>query len=116
MEGPMSQEEAKCRCDLPEIREQMPGKDEMSKLADLFSVMGDNTRVQIISALRLSELCVSDLALLLSLSDSAISHQQRILRQSNLVKARRDGKYIYYSLSDNHVIEIYDVGKGHVNE
>ncbi|NLC88580.1 MAG: helix-turn-helix transcriptional regulator, partial [Clostridiaceae bacterium] len=106
----------KCHCDLPAIREQMPRGDEMSRLADLFSVMGDNTRVQIISALRLSELCVSDLAVLLSLSDSAISHQLRILRQNNLVKARRDGKFIYYSLSDDHVIAIYDVGKEHVNE
>ncbi len=112
----MSQLEGKCHCDLPAIREQMPRGDEMSRLADLFSVMGDNTRVQIISALRLSELCVSDLAVLLSLSDSAISHQLRILRQNNLVKARRDGKFIYYSLSDDHVIAIYDVGKEHVNE
>ena len=73
----MSQLEGKCHCDLPAIREQMPRGDEMSRLADLFSVMGDNTRVQIISALRLSELCVSDLAVLLSLSDSAISHSIR---------------------------------------
>ncbi len=112
----MQEEMGKCRCDLPVIREKMPGKDEMSRLADLFSVMGDSTRVRIISALRLSELCVSDLAMLLSLSDSAISHQLRILRQNNLVKARRDGKYIYYSLSDDHVTEIYDVGKEHINE
>lgn len=98
------------------IKKQMPQADEMSRLANLFSVMGDSTRVQIISALRLSELCVSDLADLLSLSDSAISHQLRLLRQNNLVKARRDGKYIYYSLSDDHIVDIYDVGKTHINE
>ncbi|MDD2427842.1 MAG: metalloregulator ArsR/SmtB family transcription factor [Eubacteriales bacterium] len=94
----------------------MPRDAEMQRLADFFTVMGDSTRVQIIAALRISELCVSDLAGLLSLSDSAISHQLRILRQSNLVKSRRDGKFIYYSLADDHVVEIYDVGKDHINE
>ncbi len=110
------EKETNCRCDLSIIRKQMPQAEEMSRLANLFSVMGDNTRVQIISALRLSELCVSDLADLLSLSDSAISHQLRLLRQNNLVKARRDGKYIYYSLSDDHIADMYDVGKVHINE
>lgn len=112
----MTQEETDCRCDLSAIREEMPHDEEMSRLADLFSVMGDSTRVRIIAALRLNELCVSDLAELLSLSDSAISHQLRILRHNNLVKSRRDGKYIYYSLSDDHVVVLYDVGKEHINE
>ncbi len=105
-----------CGCELDQVRLNMPAEIEISKLADFFFVLGDSTRVKLVSALRINELCVGDLARILNMSDSAISHQLRLLRQSNLVKSRRAGKFIYYSLSDDHVMDIYDIGKIHIKE
>lgn len=102
--------------ELSKIRKQMPRPAEIMQLADFFSVLGDGTRVLIVAALRQGELCVSHLAELLNLSDSAVSHQLRYMRQNNIVKSRREGKYIYYSLSDDHVIDIYDVVQAHIRE
>jgi DNA-binding transcriptional ArsR family regulator len=86
------------------------------KLAATFKVLGDPTRTKIISALLQEELCVCDLASLIGISQSAISHQLRILRNMNLVKYRKDGRIAYYSLDDDHISSILTVGLKHVEE
>ena len=85
-------------------------------LAELFKVFGDSTRIKILYALFEAELCVCDIAQLLSVSQTAVSHQLRILKQMSLVKFRRDGKTIYYSLADDHVATIMNQGLEHVCE
>jgi len=89
---------------------------EAEDLAELFKTLGDPTRVRIIDALAQSEFCVCDLAELLGLSQSATSHQLRVLRNSKLVKYRRDGKMVYYSLDDGHVLGLYSQGLEHISE
>ena len=90
--------------------------DTLYQLADLFKVFGDPTRIRILSVLSKQELCVQDIADSLSMTQSAISHQLRILKQSALVKFRREGKTIYYSLADDHVATIMAQGLEHVCE
>lgn len=90
--------------------------DTLYQLADLFKVFGDPTRIRILSVLSKQELCVHDIADALSMTQSAISHQLRILKQSALVKFRREGKTIYYSLADDHVATIMAQGLEHVCE
>lgn len=85
-------------------------------LADVFKIFGDSTRLSIMTALRTRELCVSDLASLLHMTSSAISHQLRMLRTFNLVRYRRDGKMSYYSLADQHVHTIIEAGLEHLEE
>ena len=85
-------------------------------LAELFKVFGDTTRIKILYALLESELCVNDIAEQLNMTQSAISHQLRILKQSKLIKYRRDGKQMYYSLADDHVRMILDQGITHIEE
>lgn len=85
-------------------------------LANLFKTLSDPTRLRIVSALAKSEFCVCDLAELLSLSQSATSHQLRVLRSNKLVKYRRDGKMAYYSLDDDHVLGLYSQGLEHISE
>lgn len=87
-----------------------------NRLAELFKTLGDSTRIRIIDALAKSEFCVCDLAELLDLSQSATSHQLRVLRANNLIKYRREGKMVYYSLDDNHVSGLYNQGLEHINE
>ena len=94
----------------------LPDEDELFDLADLFKVFGDSTRIKILCALSYSELCVCDIAAVLSMSQSAISHQLRTLKQAKLVKNRRDGKTIYYSLADDHVQTIIGMAKEHLEE
>ncbi|MDR0663216.1 MAG: metalloregulator ArsR/SmtB family transcription factor [Spirochaetaceae bacterium] len=98
------------------VRKKMPDDEVLLDLADLFKVFGDSTRVKIICALLRAEMCVCDIAVLLGMSKSAISHQLRTLRQTRLVKYRREGKVIYYSLEDEHVGNIFDQGLVHVSE
>jgi DNA-binding transcriptional ArsR family regulator len=98
------------------VRKTMPDEEALMDLADLFKVFGDSTRVKIISALLRAEMCVCDIAALLGMSKSAISHQLRTLRQTRLVKYRREGKVVYYSLEDEHVGTIFDQGLVHVRE
>jgi Predicted transcriptional regulators len=90
--------------------------DRANSLAELFKTLGDPTRIRIIDALAKSELCVCDLAELLGLSQSATSHQLRVLRNSNLAKYRREGKMVYYSVHDSHVSELYRQGLEHIDE
>ena len=94
----------------------MLSEDNLFSLADLFKVFGDPTRLRILHALSNQELCVCDIAEALDMTQSAISHQLRVLKQSHLVKYRRDGKTIYYSLADSHVHTILAQGMEHVME
>lgn len=93
-----------------------PADEILYKLADLYKVFGDPTRIRILYALSSGELCVCDIADLLGMTQSAISHQLRVLKQSALVKFRRDGKTVYYSLADSHVATILAQGLSHVQE
>ena len=85
-------------------------------LADLFKVFGDSTRLRILCVLMEQEICVADLADTLEMTQSAISHQLRTLKQNKLVKSRRDGKMVYYSLDDDHVRSIIETGREHIEE
>lgn len=97
-------------------RSKVPDEDTMTALSDFFKNFGDSTRIKIVSALMAGELCVADIAEALEISASAISHQLRILRQAKIVRSRRVGKQIYYSIEDNHVGILYTVGMEHIQE
>ena len=98
------------------VKDKMPPTKNFTELSSLFKVFGDTTRIKILWALTESEMCVCDLSALLGVSQSAISHQLRTLRAARLVKNRRDGKVIYYSLNDHHIKNIFDEGMHHINE
>jgi len=112
------------RCDISclhndvieQVAGHMPPEDELLDLAELFKVFGDTTRMKILYVLFESEMCVCDIAELLGISQSAISHQLRIIKQARLIKNRRDGKTIYYSLADDHVKTIIGMAKEHLEE
>lgn len=98
------------------VLQNMPQDETLYDLAELFKVFGDSGRIKILYALFEAELCVGDIAQLLGLTQTAVSHQLRILKANKLVKARKDGKNVFYSLSDNHVYSIINQGMEHVNE
>ncbi len=98
------------------VREHMAADEDLMDLAELFKAFGDSTRVKILYALFKAEMCVCDIAVLLGMTKSAISHQLRILKQMKLVKHRRDGKIVYYSLDDEHVKTIFAQGLLHISE
>ena len=99
-----------------EVIKRMPDEDLLMDLSELFKVFGDSTRIKILYVLLESDMCVCDLAQILNMTQSAISHQLRILKQSKLVKYRREGKTVFYSLADGHVRTILDQGMEHVAE
>lgn len=99
-----------------EIRKKLPHDEELFNLADLFKVFGDTTRIKILYALSESELCVCAIAELLKMTQSATSHQLRVLKDSGLVGSRREGKTIYYFLTDDHVRSIISQGYDHITE
>ena len=88
----------------------------MEKLADFFKVLGDNTRLKILNTIMKHELSVGEIATTLKMSDSAISHQLRVLKNSRLVRSRKEGKEVYYSLDDDHVFTILQMGQTHLQE
>ena len=98
------------------VQEQQPDDEILYDLAELFKVFGDSTRIKILYSMFENELCVNDIARLLNLSQSSVSHQLRILKTSKLVKFRREGKSIFYSLDDEHVRSIISMGMEHVEE
>ena len=98
------------------VEKNMPGEELLYDLAEFFKVFGDATRVKILFALLFSEMCVCDLSVLLHMNQSAVSHQLRILKQARLVKYRREGKVVYYSLKDRHVENIFEQGFIHLKE
>ena len=112
------------RCDVIEshsdiisqVRAEMPPDETLYDLAELFKIFGDSTRIRILYALFEAEMCVCDIAQLLNMTQSAISHQLRLLKQSKLVKNRRDGKTVYYSLADDHVRTVINQGMDHILE
>jgi ArsR family transcriptional regulator len=94
----------------------MPDEDTLYNLSELFKIFGDSTRIKILYVLFESEMCVCDIAQLLQMTQSAISHQLRALKQSKLVSSRREGKTVFYALADSHVRTILDQGMEHVSE
>ena len=119
----MAEKEVEC-CDAVEVHENllkivnetMPEETELYDLAELFKVFGDSTRIRILFVLFEAEVCVCDLAQVLQMTQSAISHQLKILKQNKLVKNRREGKSIFYSLADDHVRTIISMGREHILE
>lgn len=101
---------------LETVHTQLPPDELLYDLAELFKIFGDSTRVKILYALLQSELCVCDIAGLLDVTQSAVSHQLRVLKASKLVKFRREGKVVFYSLADDHVMSILSQGMEHIEE
>ncbi|GCC10533.1 hypothetical protein IPdc08_00563 [archaeon] len=99
-----------------EVRKKMLSSELTVQVSDIFKILGDSTRVKILYALFQEELCVCEISALLGMSQSAVSHQLRILRSSNLVKFRREGKAVYYSLADEHIIKLIEMGVEHAKE
>lgn len=112
------------KCDITEVHNEiikkvtseMPPEEILYDIAELFKVFGDSTRVRILWALFESEMCVCDIAEILGMNQSAISHQLRVLKQARLVKYRRSGKTIFYSLADSHIISIFGQAYEHITE
>ena len=119
----MSEPSAQC-CDLLHVHKNivkhvertMPGEETLFDLSEFFKTIGDSTRIRILFCLFIGEMCVCDIATLLQMSQSAISHQLAVLKRQKLIKARRDGKAVFYSLADDHVRAIIDQGMDHVTE
>ena len=101
---------------LARVKAKMPDEEPVYEVSELFKVFGDSTRVKILYALLESELCLCDIAKLMEVTQSAVSHQLRVLKNSKLVKFRREGKTVYYSLADDHVIHILAQGMEHILE
>ena len=111
-----------CDCDViheelvDDTKRKMKEEDDYARLSSLFKMFDDKTRVMILHALEQNEMCVCDLAVLLGKTKSAISHQLKALRLANLVKFRREGQIVYYSLADDHIKEILEIGFSHLYE
>ncbi|AZT89370.1 ArsR family transcriptional regulator [Caldicellulosiruptor changbaiensis] len=101
---------------LEKVKKDLPDDEKLFDLSEFFKVFSDSTRVKILSALLISEMCVCDLAALLQVTQSAISHQLRLLKAFRLVKSRKEGKVVYYSLNDDHVKSILELGLLHLSE
>ena len=116
----MSKNEYTCDCHpinkelVKQVKESMPDAAMLKSLTAFFSIVGDNTRCKILFALKESPLCVCDLANVLSMSKSSISHQLAKMRESGVVKCRKEGKEVYYSLDDDHVSEIFETTIKHI--
>lgn len=113
--------EQECICGIhkelaKKVKNKMLSDDLLFDIAEVFKIFGDSSRMKIIYALKLSELCVCDLAYITNSTQSAISHQLRILKQAKLVKLRKEGKVVYYSLKDEHIIKLFEIGREHVEE
>lgn len=98
------------------VKGKLPKDEVLYDLAELFKVFGDSTRIKILCSLFESEMCVCDIGVMIGVSQSAVSHQLRVLKQAKLVKFRREGKSVYYSLADDHVKHIFNEGLNHVLE
>ena len=98
------------------VEKVMPDEQQLLDLSEFFKIFGDSTRIKILYVLSQSEMCVCDIATLLQMGQSAISHQLRVLKQMDLVKNRRDGKTIFYSLADSHIVTILSQGLDHIEE
>ena len=101
---------------LSRVKEHLPKEEVLYELAEIFKVFGDSTRIKILCALFEGEMCVCDMAELLGVSQSAVSHQLRVLKQARLVKFRKEGKTVFYSLDDCHISQIFSCGLEHIEE
>ncbi len=116
----MSKNEFICDCNVihqdmvDKAIENMPGQDLFNKLAEFFKILGDTTRMKILFILDQNEMCVCDIANVLGMSKSSISHQLGILRRSGIVKCRKEGKEVFYMLDDDHVKEVFEIGSEHI--
>ena len=99
-----------------QVQKNLPEESRLLRLADLFKVFGDGTRIRILYVLLEAEVCVCDLATLLGMTQSAVSHQLRVLKTASLIKSRRDGKTVFYSLADDHVATLLRQGMEHICE
>ncbi len=109
-----------CNCgidieSIEKLKDEMPSDEKLFDLGEFFKVFGDSTRIKMIYALSRKEMCVCDLAEFINMSQSAVSHQLRVLKNHKLVKHRKDGKSVYYSLDDEHVNNIFNQGMLHIN-
>lgn len=117
----MSKNEFICDCNVihedvvKEVSSKMSNEQTFNKLADFFSLIGDTTRLKILFVLDNKEVCVCDIANILSMSKSSISHQLGTLRRSGIVKCRKQGKEVYYTLDDEHVNKVFEIGLSHIN-
>lgn len=117
METEITQEQNIIRLDIvEEVRKKIIDEDKIIDLAELFKVFADSTRMKIICILKEKELCVGEIAFIINSTQSAVSHQLRVLKQAKLVKYRKEGKVVYYSLDDEHVDEIVKKGCEHIEE
>lgn len=101
---------------LQAVQAKMPEEINLYELADFFKIFGDSTRIGILWALSESEMCVCDISALMNMKQSAVSHQLKILKQSRIVKYRRAGKVVYYSLDDEHIRKVLNLGMQHIQE
>jgi ArsR family transcriptional regulator len=115
-------DDALCHCTvihmetIQKVRAQLKDDNQLQKMAELFKICGDPSRLKIMNALMLHEMCVCDIAALMDMTQPSVSHHLKALRQTELVKYRRDGKIVYYSLNDEHVENIFNQGYLHINE
>ena len=118
----MGKSELVCDCDIIHkdkvlyVKSKMLNDDVLISMADFYKALADSTRIKIINVINESELCVCDIASILNMTKSAVSHQLKNLREMNLIKSRKQGKEVYYSLADEHVKEVFDISKIHVLE
>lgn len=117
----MSKNEFICDCNIihedivKKVLNTMIQQEKINKISDFFKILGDSTRAKIIAALDQNEMCVCDIANVLQMTKSSVSHQLAILRKAKLVKYKKEGKTVYYSLSDNHVQEVFESALDHIN-
>lgn len=117
----MTRNEFICDCNVihqeavDKVLSKLPNEDAFNRLADLYKLIGDTTRCRILFALDQDEMCVCDLANVLNMTKSSISHQLAVLRRSGIVKCRRNGKEVYYTLDDDHIVKLFEIGLEHIN-
>ena len=118
----MARNEFICDCNVihqeavDKVLSKLPNEDTFNRLADLYKLIGDTTRCRILFALDQDEMCVCDLANVLNMTKSSISHQLAVLRRSGIVKCRRNGKEVYYTLDDDHIVKLFEIGLEHINQ
>jgi ArsR family transcriptional regulator len=111
-----------CNCNIvhedvvDEVKKNIPDEETLYDLAEVFKIFGDSTRIRILCVLFEAEMCVCDIAEILNMTQSAVSHQLRVLKNARLIKFRKDGKSVYYSLDDEHVKSIFNAGLAHIME
>ena len=117
----MARNEFSCDCNVihqeavNQVLARLPDEQIFYKLADLYKLIGDTTRCRILFALDQNEMCVCDLANVLNMTKSSISHQLAVLRRSGIVKCRKNGKEVYYTLDDDHIVQLFEIGLEHIN-